>query len=219
MSCERVPPCAVERMTSCWRGRSAAPSPAFRKLRARPDAGADALQLDNAEKGPITASMIGKWVQISGRLERETSRYRHRRELDVATVRVVPVVVPRQAACPPAPAPAPAPAPRALHAKAPRRRLLKRHLLRHRQRRCRRRRARFQPLVWLGCSCCRQARLFLYVPSAPPGLRRTDTSGRGRDSWMLLRASSPRLTGVVEARRLRELGWCPLVGAAAARPF
>jgi len=38
------------------------------------DAGADALQLDNAEKGPITASMIGKWVQISGRLERETSK-------------------------------------------------------------------------------------------------------------------------------------------------
>ena len=38
------------------------------------DAGADALQLDNAEKGPITNAMIGKWVQISGRLERETEQ-------------------------------------------------------------------------------------------------------------------------------------------------
>lgn len=74
------------------------------------DAGADALQLDNAEKGPITASMIGKWVQISGRLERETSKDPDDlRELDVATVRVVPVVVPRAAAAEPAPAPAPAP--------------------------------------------------------------------------------------------------------------
>jgi hypothetical protein len=38
------------------------------------DAGADALQLDNAEKGPITPAMVGKWVQISGRLEKETSK-------------------------------------------------------------------------------------------------------------------------------------------------
>ena len=93
------------------------------------DAGADALQLDNAEKGPITASMIGKWVQISGRLERETSKDPDDlRELDVATVRVVPVVVPRQAAAEPAAAaapapraytPAPAPAPEAAPAPAP----------------------------------------------------------------------------------------------------
>jgi hypothetical protein len=74
------------------------------------DAGADALQLDNAEKGPITNAMIGKWVQISGRLEKETSKDPDDlRELDVASVRVVPVVVPRQAAATPAPAAAPAP--------------------------------------------------------------------------------------------------------------
>jgi hypothetical protein len=80
------------------------------------DAGADALQLDNAEKGPITAAMIGKWVQISGRLEKETSKDPDDlRELDVATVKVIPVVIPRPAqtaAAAPAPAPAAAPAPR-----------------------------------------------------------------------------------------------------------
>ena len=78
------------------------------------DAGADALQLDNAEKGPITNAMIGKWVQISGRLEKETSKDPDNlRELDVASVKLVPVVVPRPAtAAEPSPAPAAAPAPR-----------------------------------------------------------------------------------------------------------
>jgi len=85
------------------------------------DAGADALQLDNAEKGPITAGMIGKWVQISGRLEKETSKDPDDlRELDVATVKVVPVVIPRPAqTASAAPAPAPAPAPRYTPAPAP----------------------------------------------------------------------------------------------------
>jgi hypothetical protein len=79
------------------------------------DAGADALQLDNAEKGPVTPAMIGKWVQISGRLEKETSKDPDDlRELDVATVRVIPVVVPRPAQTASA-APAPAPAPRAAY--------------------------------------------------------------------------------------------------------
>jgi hypothetical protein len=74
------------------------------------DAGADALQIDNAEKGPITAAMVGKWVQISGRLERETSKDPDDlRELDLESVRLVPVVVPRQASAAPAPAEAPAP--------------------------------------------------------------------------------------------------------------
>jgi hypothetical protein len=82
------------------------------------DAGADALQLDNAEKGPITAAMIGKWVQISGRLEKETSKDPDDlRELDVETVRVIPVVVPRPAQT--AAAPAPAPAPRAAYTPTP----------------------------------------------------------------------------------------------------
>ena len=78
------------------------------------DAGADALQLDNAEKGPITDAMIGKWVQITGRLEKETSEDPDDlRELDVAIVKVVPVVIPRPAqSASAAPAPAAAPAPR-----------------------------------------------------------------------------------------------------------
>jgi hypothetical protein len=79
------------------------------------DAGADALQLDNAEKGPITAAMIGKWVQIHGKLEKETSKDPDNlRELDVETVKVIPVVVPRPAqTASAAPAAAPAAAPRA----------------------------------------------------------------------------------------------------------
>ena len=77
------------------------------------DSGADALQLDNAEKGPITAAMIGKWVQIHGRLEKETDKDPDNlRELDVATVKVIPVVIPKPAQTAAA-APAPAPAPRA----------------------------------------------------------------------------------------------------------
>jgi hypothetical protein len=84
------------------------------------DSGADALQLDNAEKGPITAAMIGKWVQIHGKLESETSKDPDNlRELDVETVKVIPVVVPRPAqtaSAAPASAPAAAPAPRAYQA-------------------------------------------------------------------------------------------------------
>jgi hypothetical protein len=74
------------------------------------DAGADALDLDNTEKGGLSESMIGKWVQITGRLERETSKNPDDlRELDVASIRLVPVVPPKAAASP-APAAAPAPA-------------------------------------------------------------------------------------------------------------
>ena len=122
------------------------------------DAGADALQLDNAEKGPITNAMIGKWVQISGRLEKETSKDPDDlRELDVASVKLVPVVVPRQAR----PLRAPPPLPRRHRDPTPRRllrrllrRLPNRRLLRQR---CRRRRARFQRLDWRGCFCFRRA--------------------------------------------------------------
>jgi hypothetical protein len=47
--------------------------------------------------------MVGKWVEISGRLERETDKDPDNlRELDVASVKLVPVVIPK-----PAPAPAP----------------------------------------------------------------------------------------------------------------
>ena len=70
------------------------------------DAGANALVLDNPNKGKVTDAMIGRVIEISGRLERETDTDPDNlRELDVATARVVPVVPPRVAA---APAPAPA---------------------------------------------------------------------------------------------------------------
>lgn len=94
------------------------------------DAGADALMVDNPEKGNITDSAVGRWVEIGGRLEKETSKDPDNlRELDVATFKLVRVVVPpppapaRQptaAAPPPTPQaaapepPAPAPEPRHL---------------------------------------------------------------------------------------------------------
>ena len=81
------------------------------------DSGADALQLDNEDRG-VTKAMVGRWVQISGRLESETDDDPDNlRELDVASIRLVPVVPPRQAVNTPtppvtaAPRPAPAPAP------------------------------------------------------------------------------------------------------------
>jgi hypothetical protein len=57
----------------------------------------------------VTDAMLGRWVQISGRLESETSKDPDNlRELDVASIRLVPVVPPKPAATP-APAPAAAP--------------------------------------------------------------------------------------------------------------
>jgi hypothetical protein len=77
------------------------------------DTGADALTVDNPEKGKITDAALGRWVEISGRLERETDKNPDNlRELDVASFKLVPVVVPTAAAAP-APAPAPRPAPAA----------------------------------------------------------------------------------------------------------
>jgi hypothetical protein len=78
------------------------------------DSGADALQIDNPEKG-ITPGMVGRWVQISGRLEKERDKNPDNlRELDVLSAKLIPVVVPRQAVNTPPPAPvtaAPRPAP------------------------------------------------------------------------------------------------------------
>ena len=72
------------------------------------DPGADALELDNTNRG-VTDAMLGRWVQVSGRLESETSKDPDNlRELDVASIRLVPVVPPKTAA---APTPAPAAAP------------------------------------------------------------------------------------------------------------
>jgi len=92
------------------------------EARCTADAGADALILDNTDKGGVTDAMIGRWVEIGGRLEKETDRNPDNlRELDVASAKLVPVVPPRAAAPTPAPsvaaarptpsvAPTPAPA-------------------------------------------------------------------------------------------------------------
>lgn len=81
------------------------------------DADATAVHLDNPEKGDITEAMLGRWIEIHGRLEKETSSHDNLRELDVLSARLIPVEAPRVAAAPapepaaPAPAPAPAPEP------------------------------------------------------------------------------------------------------------
>lgn len=82
------------------------------------DADATAVQLDNPKKGNVDDTMLGRWVEISGRLERETSNDDILRELDVVAARLLPVDSPRAAAEPPAPEPeviaaAPEPAPQA----------------------------------------------------------------------------------------------------------
>jgi hypothetical protein len=84
------------------------------------EASANAVQLDNPEKGNVNESMLGRWVEISGRLEKETSTDNILRELDVTSARLLPFEAPRAAAAEPAPEPAaanqapePAPAPQA----------------------------------------------------------------------------------------------------------
>ncbi len=85
------------------------------------DSGADALTLDNPEKAKMTDAMVGHWMQITGRLESETDKNPDNlRELDVATAKMVPVVVPKAAAAAsPAPEPAQPPAARPTPAPAP----------------------------------------------------------------------------------------------------
>ena len=110
----------------------------------------------------MTDSMLGRWVEISGRLERETSKNPDNlRELDVLTVKMVPVVLPTPAAAAPArrPPPAPAAEPRptpgtggdVCTCTAPTPSLAS----------CRRRRARFQRSDWPGCSCLQPASCFV----------------------------------------------------------
>ena len=78
------------------------------------DPGATAVQLDNPHKGNIDESMLGRWVEVSGRLEKETSTDNILRELDVITARLLPVETPRIAAVP-----EPEPAPQAIAPPAP----------------------------------------------------------------------------------------------------
>ena len=83
------------------------------------DPGADALTLDNPEKGNMNDAMIGRWIEISGRLERETDNNPDNlRELDVLSAKIVPVVVPRPAAAVVAPRPSAAASPSAQPAPA-----------------------------------------------------------------------------------------------------
>ena len=88
--------------------------------------GADALTLDNPEKAKMTDAMLGKWIQISGRLESETDKNPDNlRELDVLTAKMVPVVLPTPAAAaparqtPPAQAAEPRPTPAPVATSAP----------------------------------------------------------------------------------------------------
>ena len=87
------------------------------------DPGADALTIDNPEKGKITDAALGRWVEIGGRLERETDKDPDNlRELDVATFKLVAVVIPAKPTPKPTPAPvaeSPRPAPRAEPAATP----------------------------------------------------------------------------------------------------
>jgi hypothetical protein len=86
------------------------------------DPGATAVQLDNPKKGNIDESMLGKWIEVSGRLEKETSTDNILRELDVNAARLLPVEAriaalpepepePQAVAQPAAPEPSPEPVP------------------------------------------------------------------------------------------------------------
>ena len=79
-----------------------------------------ALELEDADNRGINQTLVGRWIEISGRLERETSTDPDNlRELSVRSFRIVPVVPPRAEAAPapipraeaPAPAPEPEPVP------------------------------------------------------------------------------------------------------------
>jgi hypothetical protein len=72
--------------------------------------GDNALALDNPDKGNVSEAMLGRWIEVSGRLERETSTNPDNlRELDVSSARLVPVVPPQAAAAPIPEPPAPLP--------------------------------------------------------------------------------------------------------------
>lgn len=69
---------------------------------------ARALDLDDADDRGINETLVGRWIEISGRLERETSSNpENLRELSVRSFRLIPVV-PQRAEAAPAPVPAPA---------------------------------------------------------------------------------------------------------------
>jgi hypothetical protein len=60
-----------------------------------------ALELEHEGKHGMNASMLGRWVEVNGRLEKETSHNPDNlREMHVRSFRMVPVVPPRAAAAP-----------------------------------------------------------------------------------------------------------------------
>lgn len=66
-----------------------------------------ALDLDDTKARGINETLVGRWIEISGRLERETSdNPENLRELSVRSFRLIPVV-PQRAEAAPAPVPAP----------------------------------------------------------------------------------------------------------------
>jgi hypothetical protein len=65
----------------------------------------DALELEHTDKYGLSDSLIGRWIEVSGRLEKEMSDDPdNHRELHVQSFRVIPVIPP-VAYVPPAPAP------------------------------------------------------------------------------------------------------------------
>jgi hypothetical protein len=69
--------------------------------------GDNALDLDDTDKLGMNESLTGRWIEVSGNLEKETSDDPDNlRELEVRSFRIVPVV-PRIAEAPPAPIPEP----------------------------------------------------------------------------------------------------------------
>ena len=146
------------------------------------DPGADALTLDNPEKAKMTDSMLGHWMEISGRLESETDKNPDNlRELDVLSAKMVPVVVP-----PPGCSSLPPPLNRPSRQRRdrPRHRRRRLHLQRHPQSpvSCRRRRASFRRLDWPGCSRLQRASCFVRSVSGNEVDAADTDSDRGHDS-------------------------------------
>jgi hypothetical protein len=65
----------------------------------RPSSSGAAIELEHDRRVGMNDTMLGRWVEVSGRLEKETSSTPHHlRELHVRSVRMVPVIPPRAAA-------------------------------------------------------------------------------------------------------------------------
>jgi len=60
-----------------------------------------AFELDDPEESGITEALFGRWIEIYGKLEKETSKNpKNYRELDVKSFKLVPVIRPRAEAVP-----------------------------------------------------------------------------------------------------------------------